>query len=139
MRYRAQPVSAMSSSRPLRRFLSSSVAFFAATAPILGFYLAIVAGLSATWWLGVNLALGVLVGFRYSRRAYSLPRLWEFVWAAWKSLVVVHVAMAVVFRANFTDVRGFGVPGRILFGGLAFVVFAVVYGASFQRAYLKTD
>ena len=128
----------MSTANPWRRFLSSLTAFFAATAPVFGFYLAIVAGLDVTWWLGANLALGVLVGVRYSRRAYSLPRLWEFAWVVWKGLVVAHVVIAVVFRVNFAVVGEFGVPGRMFAGGLAFVVFAVVYGSSYQRAYVES-
>lgn len=127
----------MPSERRRYRLLSSLGAFSAAVAPISGFYLGIVAGLSVEWWLGATLALGVFTGFLYSRREYSLPRLWKFARVVWSGLVVVLVAVAVVFPLRLGDFRALDFSGRAFVGGLAFVVFAVVYAISYQRAYTE--
>lgn len=131
-------LSTMNGERPRHRFVSSLVAFIGATAPILGFYLGIIAGLEVTWWLGVDLLLGVFMGLLYSQRAYSLSRLWRFVWAVWKGLVLAYVATVLIFGLDFIAVRKLELVGRIFFGGLVFVVFSIVYGASYQSVYIES-
>lgn len=128
----------MSGGRPRHRFVSSLAAFILATAPILGFYLGIIANLDVTWWLGVNLLLGVFVGLLYSQQAYSLSRLWSFVWIVWKGLVIAFVGIAIIFGLNFIEVQGLELLGRIFVGGLAFVVFSIIYSASYQSVYIKS-
>lgn len=128
----------MNSERPRHRFLSSVVASIAATVPVFGFYLGIVANLSVARWFGANLLLGVFVGLLYSQRAYSLSRLWNFSRVVWKGLVLVLVATAVSFGLNFVEVQELELRGRIFLGGLAFVVFSVIYGASYKSAYIES-
>ena len=128
----------MSVERPRRRFLSSLVAFFAATAPLFGFYLGILAHLEMKSWLGVTLILGAFVGLLYSRREYSVSRLWDFTWGVWKGLAIAYIANAVLFRIDFTDIAGFGLQGRLFFGGLVFVVFSVIYGGSYLNIYTES-
>jgi hypothetical protein len=126
------------SKRSSLRFLSAVGAVAAATAPLLGFYLGVVAGVSAGWWLGATLSLGVTVGLRYRRRKYSLARLWRFAAAVWTGSFVVALGTLVAFRVSLTDVRELEPTGRIFVAGLAFVAFAVVYGASYRRSYLES-
>ena len=128
----------MSVERPRRRFLSSSVAFFAATAPLLGVYLGIVANIEMQWWLGATLLLGACVGLLYSRQRYSVSDLWNFTWSVWKGLAIAYIANAVLFRIDFAVVAGVGLPGRLFFGGLVFVVFFVIYGASYLNTYTES-
>jgi len=93
-------------------------------------------------WLGVTLLLGTCVGLLYSQQGYSVSRLWEFTWSVWKGLVIAYIANAVLFRIDFVDVAGFELQGRLFFGGLVFVVFIVIYGASYLNIYtnlLETD
>ena len=128
----------MSVERPRRRFLSSSVAFFVATAPLFGVYLGIVANIDTKWWLGVALALGTCVGLLYSRQRYSVSDLWSFTWGVWKGLAIAFVANAVLFRIDFAVIAGVGLPGRLFFGGFVFVVFFVIYGASYLNIYIES-
>lgn len=128
----------MSVERPHRRFLSSLVAFSVATAPLLGVYLGIVANIDIQWWLGATLVLGTCIGLLYSRQGYSVSHLWNFTWGVWKGLAIAYVANAVLFRIDFADVAGFGLQGRLFFGGLVFVVFAVIYGASYLNVYTES-
>ena len=128
----------MSGERHRHRFFSSLVAFTVATTPILGFYLGIIANLGVTWWLGVNLLLGVFVGLLYSRQAYSLSRLWNFVWVVWKGLIIAFVGITIIFGLNFIEVQELELLGRVFVGGLVFVVFSIIYGASYQSIYIKS-
>ena len=128
----------MSGERHRHRFFSSLVAFTVATAPILGFYLTIIANLDVMWWLGANLLLGVFVGLQYRQQTYSLSRLWRFVWVVWKGLVIAFVAIAVIFGLNFIEVQELELLGRVFAGGLAFVVFSIIYGASYQSVYIRS-
>jgi len=78
------------------------------------------------------------VGLLYSRQEYSVSRLWDFTWSVWKGLAVAYIANAVLFRIDFADVAGFGLQGQLFFGGLVFVVFTVIYGASYLNIYAKS-
>jgi len=129
----------MNGERHRHRFSSSLVAFTVATAPILGFYLGIIANLNMIWWLGANLLLGVFVGLLYSQQVYSLSRLWRFVWVVWKGLIIAFVGIAIIFGLNFMEVQELELLGRVFVGGVAFVVFSIIYGASYQSAYMKSD
>lgn len=116
----------MSGERRRHRFLSALAAFIVAAAPILGFYLGIIANLGVMWWLGVTLLLGVFVGCLYSQQAYSLSRLWSFVWVVWKGLGIAFAAIAIMFGLNVIEVQELELLGRIFVGG-----FASSYSVSF--------
>ncbi|WP_134670799.1 hypothetical protein [Halorussus marinus] len=124
------------------RFLSSLAAFFVVSVPLFWYFLGAIAVLRPRWWLAIALGCSVLVGLLYTRRSYSLSRLWDLAWRVWKGLLVASVVFSVVAGLLF-DVRlrhlitPTNVSGRIFFGGLGFVLFVVVYGASYQHSYLE--
>jgi len=94
--------------------------------------------LDIKWWLEVTVILGMGAGLLYSRQEYSVSRLWDFTWSVWKGLAIAYIANAVLFRIDFADVTGFELRGRLFFGGLVFVVFVVIYGASYMDIYIKS-
>lgn len=132
----------MDRNRPYHRFLSASVAFIMVIAPIFGFSLGIVADLAVMWWFGVSVLLGVFVGFLYSRQPYSLSRLWNFVYNVWTGLVIAVLAIAAIFRLLFRlngmEVQELELLGRTFVGGVAFVVFGLIYSRSYQSVYIES-
>ena len=140
---RALILGKMSRERLRYRISSSTVAFFAAAAPLCWFFLGVVAGADVTWWLGVDATVAAVVGLGYGYRSYSVSRLWAFVRAVWKGLgaavVALAVAFSVVFGASLWDLqRPELLAGRLFVGGLGFVLFAVVYGSSYRTVYVES-
>ncbi|WP_135805311.1 hypothetical protein [Halorussus marinus] len=132
----------MTDDRQNYRFLSSLAAFFVVSVPLFWYFLGAIAVLRPRWWLAIALGYSVLVGLLYTRRSYSLSRLWDLAWRVWKGLLVASVVLSVVAGLLF-DVRlrhlitPTNVSGRIFFGGLGFVLFVIVYGASYHHSYLE--
>lgn len=131
----------MDDRRPRHRFLSSFIAFIIISSPIAWYFIVVIIGSDIIWFPIINFVGGVVVGAFYARRPYSLSQLWDFVWKTWKGLVITSVVLSAISITIFDMVlfdlqRPGSIAEQILFGGLGFVLFIIIYGSSYQSSYL---